>query len=40
MLPTKLKVSLISCIPLPPSIIKNSICQKDSRSSGTKRKFW
>ena len=34
MLPTKLKVSLISCTPLPPSIIANSIHQKDLRSSG------
>ena len=34
MLPTKLKVSLISCTPLPPRIIKNSIHQKDLRSSG------
>ena len=33
MLPTKLKVSLISCAPLPPSIIANSIHQKGLRSS-------
>ena len=34
MLPTKLKVFLISCTPLPPSIIANSIHQKDLRSPG------